>query len=411
MPSHATTRPAHSVSDSGGMRLPACKTEILFRVWTCGAESKKLPTDEAAARRQGAIAFIEDIIASRKGVLVATDDNFFVSILESPSEALVVSRQVQLGMRGFQDKSGNRPVAISISIDADTQNTKAVEASENPPAKKMEASHDLLTLIRMSKPDQVLLTHDLFQHVTPFKGLPLKPFQGRFGVFEYLWTSEEKLVALQSQHGHFVDSIEERSQQSETSELTGFETHIPSEENAETQLSPAAFSARTSDWKRSLRSPWSIATIVTLLLVIIVAAVITLRTKKPAAQPPVTTTNQVPRPAPPTSPPLAPVTQSPGAKANPQLSGADQKTQPAAPARPRDKSDSAHVKKAVADNVPPKAECKLPSSLKSYLSLAEGYREQGKYTDAERVFRQILDCDPNNPEAIQGLGRTRAAEQ
>jgi hypothetical protein len=392
------------------MRLPACKTEILFRVWTCGAESKKLPTDEAAARRQGAIAFIEDIIASRKGVLVATDDNFFVSILDSPSEALVVSRQVQLGMRGFQDKSVNQPVAISISIDADTQNTKAVEASENPPAKKMEASHDLLTLIRMSKPDQVLLTHDLFQHVTPFKGLPLKPFQGRFGVFEYLWTSEEKLVALQSRHGHFVDSIEERSQQSETPELAGFETHIPSEENAGTQLSPAAFSAKTSDGKRLLRSPWSIATIVTLLLVIIVVAGITLRTKKPAAQPPVTTTNQVPRPAPPTSP-LAPVTQPPAAKANTQLSGVDQKT-PAAPTRPRDKSDSAHVKnKAVADTAPPKAECKLPSSLKSYLSLAEGYREQGKYTDAERVFRLILDCDPNNPEAIQGLSRTRAAEQ
>jgi hypothetical protein len=417
MPSHTSTKPTLSISDSNGMKVPPCKTEILFRVWTHRAESKKLPSHDANARRQGAVAFIEDILASRKGVLVATDDNLFVSILESPSEALVVSRQVQLGMRGFLDKSGNQPVAISISIDADTQNTKVAETRNegtsennlsNPSATKIEASHDLLSLIRMSKPDQILLTHDLFQQISPFKGLPLKPFQGRFGVFEYLWTSEEKLLELQSQQGRFVDSMEEPNLETETPELAGVETQIPSEENVRIQLSPAAFSAETSNWKRSLRSPWSIAAISTLLLAIIVAGGVMLRVKKPGAQSPDRATNQAAGSTRQVSPAAAPGSQSSAIKAE-SKSFAVPKTPSAAP---KQKSDSARAKnKAVPDTAPSPTPCKLSGNPKSYLPVAERYRENGKYSDAERLFRGVLDCDPKNPEATQGLSRTLAAEQ
>lgn len=402
------------------MKVPTCKTEILFRVWTRRVESKKLPSDDTNARRQGAVAFIEDILASRKGVLVSTDDNLFVSILESPSEALVVSRQVQLGMRGFLDKSGNQPVAISISIDADTQNSRVIEtrgeatsenSSSNPPAKKMEASHDLLSLIRMSKPDQVLLTHDLFQQISPFKGLPLKPFQARFGVFEYLWTSEEKLIELQSQQDRFVDSLEEPNLESETPELATFETQIPSDENVRTHLSPTTFSAETANWKSSLRSPWAIAAIGTLLLAVIVAGGIILRVNKPATQLSAPATNQAAASTGQNSSAAVPGIQTSAAKADTQASGA-LKTQSAALNRSREKSDAAHAKtKAVADPAPSTTPCKLSGNPKSYLPVAEQYRENGKYSDAERLFRQVLDCDPKNPEATQGLSRTLAAEQ
>jgi hypothetical protein len=45
----------------------------------------------------------------------------------------------------------------------------------------------------------MLLTHDMFRQISNISRVPLKSFPGRFGVYEYLWTAEDKLDLLDSE--------------------------------------------------------------------------------------------------------------------------------------------------------------------------------------------------------------------
>lgn len=55
--------------------------------------------------------------------------------------------------------------------------------------------------------------------------------------------------------------------------------------------------------------------------------------------------------------------------------------------------------------------CTLPGDIGKYASLAERKREQGDYRSAVRIFHQVLDCDPNNAQARDGLSRAVQAEE
>jgi hypothetical protein len=413
MPSHASGKTvAVSASQNYGSKSPARKAEILVRVWTRNSESKRLQTDEAGADQLGAIAFIEDVIASRNGVIVPAEDDLYVSILESPSEALVVSRQIQLGMQAFQNKTVKQPVSVSISINADTQSIgtddKQGEGDSDPVQSTATPNHDLLTLIRMSRPAQVLLTHDLFQQVSSLKGLPLKPFQGRFGVFEYLWTSEEKLLELQSQQGHFAEVIEEAAPQSNSAALA--DSAIDYGTNA--GVPPAN---QSSSWRRSLQSPWTIAALVTLFFALVVAGGVSYRMKRSSAKTQANATDVAsassgssqlspPHPNPPATPQDTPKTA--GSPPVPPVVSTNKERVPVKPEKQRQaavKSDSGPVTSE------PKKACKVPEGeIKPMLQIAEQDRVNGRYAEAKRRFSEVHDCDPNNQTAIDGLRRIAA---
>ena len=423
MISHASNKTGTiAAPESHGAKAPSCRTEILVRLWTRFSEANKLHPDETASKRQGAIAFIEDVIGSRKGALTSTDEGLFVSVLESPSDALVASRQILLGIQSFQDKSGDQPVSVSISIDANSKNVASDEASRDTQTRSVDAnprpapqaSHDLLSLIRISRPAQVLLTHDMCQQANPFKGLPLKPFQGRFGVSEYLWTSEDKLLECQNQQSGFVDliaieKVEKAAPQSPPVEPSGAAIDTFFEPRAKTPFDGETSQAQ--GWKGALRTPWAIAAGV-LILVIAIAVAFMLRGGKPApvAQ---SNVNQVPNPVSPATPKTTEPPPSTTIKKNTQQKlPVASVAETAGPAhqdqsKKRTGNDSA---KAVSVPALPKAECKLPGDLQSYVRLAEGYRGHGQYDDARRVFTQILACDPNNQDARKGLERTLAAQ-
>jgi len=407
MPSHASGKTvAVSASQNYGSKSPARKVEILVRVWTRNSESKRLQADEAGADQLGAIAFIEDVIASRNGVIVPAEDDLYVSILESPSEALVVSRQIQLGMQAFQNKAVKQPVSVSISINADTRSIgtddKHGEGNSDPVQSTATPNHDLLTLIRMSRPAQVLLTHDLFQQISSLKGLPLKPFQGRFGVFEYLWTSEEKLLELQSQQGHIAEVIEEAGPQSSSATLA--DSAIDYAPNAGVPLANPS-----SRWRRSLQSPWTIATLVTLFLALVVAGGISYRMNRSSAKTQTRASSASSRLSPPHSNPPATAPDTPktaGSSPVPSVVSTNKEKVPVKPKKQRqaaEKSDSDSVTSE------PKKACKVPEGeIKPMLQIAEQDRVNGRYAEAKRRFSEVHDCDPNNQTAIDGLRRIAA---
>ncbi len=189
--------------------------EMVLRVWA--APPKASGADSAgrnSVHNPGLISFIEDIVAARQGTFRATRSQLSVTGLKQASDALVIARQIQFGLQGFRGKPGVEHMAVSIAVDASSKSDSLTGSrgglQSNPGANVestfefdreplTEPSHDLLTLLKLSKPSQILVTHGLCERSAAIKSLPLKSFPARFGVYEYLWTAPEKLDLLQSE--------------------------------------------------------------------------------------------------------------------------------------------------------------------------------------------------------------------
>jgi hypothetical protein len=423
MSNSLSTKSGVSNSDKSGIKPAICKTEILFRIWTGGTRHKKPANpDDARKEHSGVVAFLEDVVASRQGVLVPTDESMYVAVLENASQALVVARQVQLGMQDFQKKSGINPIAVSIALDADGSvprtsepNVVAKDSSERPSVPNVQASHDLLTLIRMSKPSQILLTHELFQKASLFRGLPLKTFQGRFGVFEYLWTAEEKLLELEGEQARFSDSEPSPAIQSERTELPLLPSRPATGEIGRSSFEPIPIEKSDVEAKPFWGSPLSIASALGLLLIVLIAGGIALRSRGSKVDVPTTQVIQSVTPAssgslpkPKVSKPAAPHVSAPRSD--------DKRPTTSQPAhqKPDDSQKTASPVSTAGNAVPASASsktCALQGNLDDYLRQAEYDRGRGDYTSAERLFSGVLDCDPNNERAKLGLTRTKAAQR
>jgi hypothetical protein len=425
MSASLSTKSGVSNSDDGGIKPVPCRTEILFRVWTDGTQHKKLASPgEASGEPSGIVAFLEDVVASRQGALLPTEENMYVSILENASQALVVARQVQLGMQDFQKKSRIQPIAVSIAIDASAsgaQSTKgdagtvSQDAPRISPTPCAEASHDLLTLIRMSRPSQILLTHELFQKANLFRGLPLKTFQGRFGVFEYLWTAEEKLLELEGDPTRFRDPEPGSGNRSERPEVSALASRVASDESVRMAFEPAYLEKKNAEAKPFWRSPLGISSAAASLLVVLIAGGIALRVRGTKADPPIAPVIQNPTPVlkdssshPNIIPSSHPTVHLPAPVEKPRKTS--QVTQPKTKDTPKTDNAVSSAENTNAQSAPAKT-CSLAGSLDGYLSQAEYARGHGDYTSAERLFTRVLECDPNNETASRGLSRTRAAKK
>ena len=427
MSASLSTRSGVSNSDDSGIKPVPCRTEILFRVWTDGVQHKKLPSPgEASGEQSGIVAFLEDVVASRKGALVPTEENMYVSILENASQALVVARQVQLGMQDFQKRSRIQPIAVSIAMDAIAAASGSQSAEANAsavsqdaprisPRPRVEASHDLLTLIRMSRPAQILLTHELFQKASLFRGLPLKTFQGRFGVFEYLWTAEEKLLELEGDPTRFSELEPGSGFRSDRAELPALPSRSISDESVRTAFEPTHLDRKNAEARPFWRSPLGIASAAASLLLVLVAGGIALRVKGTKAD----------APNAPVIPSATPVSKDSSAHPNViqpaktpvQLPAQVEKTRKTSQATQPKSKDSSKTDSAVGNDENTKEQsapaktCSLSGPLNDYLSQAEYDRGHGDYPSADRLFSKVLECDPNNDAAKRGLSRTRAAEK
>lgn len=404
------------------------KVEMVLRIWSpASKDSESASAEHAPAHHPGLLAFIEDVVASKHGVFQDARNQLYVSGLKRPTDALVIARRIQLGLKGFRAKPGSVPVAISIAIDSGNQ-----AASKAPAAPKSEAependstsdsapahaaaepSHDLLTLLKLSRPAQVLVTHDLCQRSAAVKCLPLKSFPGRFGVYEYLWTSPEKLDLLQSEPQLTLVTVPS-APAAEPAAEPGSKTlaepagaTVAAEAAAEPPETSTRLPEMVRDWRAALRSP-RFAIFAGLAVVVIgIGSFVGIRLAHESSSQPATKTVPVSAPAitraagASTSPAAPPSTsQAPAANSNPNPPAPSPTGKQAAPQTPR---KSAQEKRAASPAA--SAECTLPGELSRYVVLAEQARGRGDYANAIRRFHEILACDANNGAAREGLNR------
>jgi hypothetical protein len=397
-----------------------CKIEMAFRFWTPSAKSQD-PAQQATAltRHPGVLALIEDVVASKRGTFLVGDEQLYVSGLTHPADALVVSRQVQLCMQGFRRSPGVEPLALSIAIDARSKSplTGPEPATHAEREGTSRPSHDLVKLLQISKPAQILVTHDLCDQIRELKYLPLKSFPNRFGVFEYLWTAEEKLEPLQSEMPFKLPELlpasqppaEVKPEETVEEESTFLSSKSSAGQGALEQEDVAAQGMHAIFSHRVL----AIAAAALVVLLVVLVLVVRTRSKStPQAPAPAVTTAQpdVTQPTPSTA-------SSEPHKSNPTPSPL------VSDPNPKDKTSGSEKQEASANEKQVKADdkalrpqsvqrggCSLPGNLSQYLVLAEDKRGRGEYPAAERIFRQILQCDPANAAAKSGLARTIAAE-
>jgi hypothetical protein len=390
------------------------KIEMLFRFW--GASGRGAETGEggsinapgnASGHHPGVLALIEDAVASKRGAFVSSAEYLYISRLKRPSDALAVSRQVQLGLEGFRARHGSGPVAVSIAIDAGGERSGGVDAMER--ASGQEPPHDLVTLLKLSKPAQILLTHDLCQQVTSIKGLPLRSFPARFGVYEYLWTTEEKLELLESEPQLTLAALPMAQPAKEKNgAATSTAATAPGAPAGTTKAftaPPVSAKAEEPEEAKPGLPRWVLFAGAGVAAAIAVAALGIHLAQKPAASsaPPQTPAVQVPASAAP-----APVVQ-PSAPAPAQ---AVQKTHAALLKPPAAKPvATAAPAPEVKPPAAPAADCTLGGDTSRYVGLGEQARGRGDYANAIRIFREVLACDANNAAAREGLDKSLQAQQ
>jgi hypothetical protein len=425
--------PSGPVSEPAIAADPSLKIDMVFRFWAPGLfETKDRQAQSASAQHPGVLALIEDAAAAKRGVLVASDGQVVVSGFREPADALVVSRQIQHGMQGFRGKAGTAPVAVSIVIDfrsraSRTQITElniaadrqgSGRSSSDKKRSAHEISHELNTLLAIAKPAQVLVTHDLLQQIAAIKGLALKSFPGRFGVYEYLWTGEDRLNLLQSEPQLTLTAFPPASTAA---------AGTKEQKETTSQLNTADVPRQVSDKpERETKFQWQWRQVVhqprpLLLGGIAVAAIVLISiisfglfrghrsqpvsSTTPATSPAATTETGTPPPQPPGSRSTA-GSPAPRTGAAPAASSSGKKN-----ARQKPAAQPPVVAETKPTPPPTSPPCRLTGDFGKYASLAESKREQGDYRSAEFTFRQVLDCDPNNAQAREGLSRAIQAEQ
>jgi hypothetical protein len=405
---------------------------MIFRLWAPAKDPESRNPGQRAAQHAGVLALIEDIVASKRGVFQATVDPMCVSGLTRPTDALVISRQIQLGIQGFRGRTGAYPVAVSIAIDAGANGAFTAQPGKNaddklagsppvPAGKSPEPSHDLLTLLKLAKPAQILVTHDAWQRVANLKGLPLKSFPGRFGVYEYLWTAEEKHDLMQSEPQltlavlpAALPNASESTRAKDTPTLAIAAASAPETAHAEAPATSTADDER--EGFRLPRPAWVAGLSVIAAGLIALAALgishlFSSRTpesnapasiQQPSLSPPATPNapaNSTASPAPPAASPVS-------GRKTPVASASQPKT-----AKPKPGKPALAIQQTETPPPAPSPQCAFAGDTARLAGLGEQNRERGDYANAERIFRQVLACDPNNAVAREGLNRTLAAEQ
>jgi len=411
---------------------------MAFRVWfpfTKGAQSRS--EADAAEQESGVVALIEDVIASKNGVFVRSESQMYASGLRRPSDAVVASRQIQLGIEGFKARLGNSAVSVSIAIDSgtakklhkgDQASPEDAEKGGNGPAPATfelpEPSHDLHTLLALSSPAQILITHEFSQQIADFKGLPLKSFPDRVGVNEYLWTNEKNLEALQSRSELTVTPVTS-SHLGERGEAENLAYDgLLEEPQVMVERTPppvpneraTAFREKIRPYLESPKQRWIAAVAGGSILVLLVVGLIMAFSSSP--KPTNASREAAPLSTPATNSPAATPGQTPSVPAA-GPAAVETVNPPSAPAQTEPTENRSQAKNAgeqhqakplkpVAAPSAPTRACGVSGEYSKYISLAEEARREGRWDDAIRLSSQVLDCDPGNSEAQQV--RERAIE-
>jgi hypothetical protein len=354
------------------------------------------PSD--AGLRLRAQALLKDILMSRLEVEAEINAHEYVHTqgFDDLGRALAASRALQVAFEGFRAVVPTARANVSVVLDSSAPD----ELAPAPGSLSVEQKD----LLDFAKPSQVLITQSFYDRIAHYQPA-LRTFPLRAGVYEFLWTSEQRLDELQAE-AEFTPTLIQPPATTETFDETVVVPVIkpaPEPRWKAPDPTPAPLPILAIDdppRTRWLSTPkiLAISGVAGVLLAVgylVNSGVLGKSTKQvaessSAVQHPVVTPAQTP--ATPTSSKITvpPVTPPP------------QKRPVVEPSHPLPLQPPVS-KPARGRN------CSLDDGeIPSYLILAERYRNSGKYDRAISNYNLVLGCQPGNRQAQAGL---RTAEE
>jgi hypothetical protein len=371
------------------------------------------PTDGSAGLRLRAHALVKDILMSRLDIEAEVGAQEYVHAqgFTDLGKALAASRALQLAFEGLRSAVPSGRANVSVVLDS-----SGPEEAQTGHASPSVEQKDLLD---SAKPSQVLITQAFYKRIAHCQPLALRSFPPRAGVYEFLWTSEERLNELQAE-AEFMPTLVSEAARAAAPVSTVRERPAPPAsdslpEDFERPTGPERPPglvhrawAKVQSRQRMLIISSAAAILIIIGYLVISHAFLGHRPKEvgrllspgyPAAHsspPPSASEPSIsPSPDPPaTLPPPPAETTRPAIAAT------------TVPHAPKPTSPDGVLKPA-----PRVHDCAIAGLIPNYLSLAETNRNRGQYDAAIRQYNEVLGCEPNNREAQEGLRRTKDAER
>jgi hypothetical protein len=355
--------------------------------------------DSAAGLRSRAQAVVKDLLMSRLEVDVDVTAQEYVHVhgFCDLGRALGASRALQLAFEGLCSAVPNG-ANVSIILDSSAPE----DAFSVDPGPTVEHKD----LLASAKPFQVLVTQAFYNKLQYPQPVALRSFPASSGVYEFLWTGEERLAELQNQDEFMPTLVIPARSSTATGNSINDKTFFMDLDDRPAQETPApvlqdrpGIVDRKSGQRPHRQIVIAIACAAVILLVLgylgFANTPLISRLKEsvlphtagggPPARPSSSALPPLPTPVPAPAPSPPPPTPVPAPAPAPFL--------PNPPPAPR------HA-------------CSTDTNLiPGYLDLAETNLKNGKYDAAIRQFQKLLGCESVSREAREGLQRAKKAQQ
>jgi hypothetical protein len=369
-----------------------------------------------ATLRLRAQALLKDILMSRLEVDAEINAHEYVHTrgFGDLGRALAASRALQVAFEGFRTVVPAARANLSVVLDS-----SAPDETVSAPAGPSVEQRDLLDL---AKPSQVLITQAFYDRIALYQPA-LRSSPLRAGVYEFLWTSEQRLNELQAEAEFMptliqplvaADPVADTIMVPAVKPVSGPRWKVPDPPTSAPESEPVSDEQVPPRWLSTPRI-FAIGGAVIILCVIgyLVSSYLFGNRTKPAPQ----ITRQVepaPVPPPPKPPPTAP--PNPGVP-KPAVGDAHKVIAPLAIVKPPKPAG------AVSDGASPSPQtgskiatrprnCSIEvDEIPGYLNLAQNNSSKGHYERAISEYNLVLGCDPGNRPAQDGLRKAQDAEK
>jgi hypothetical protein len=281
-------------------------------------------------------------------------------------------------------------------------------------------------LLDFAKPSQVLITQAFYDRIAHYQPA-LRTFPLRAGIYEFLWTSEQRLDELQAE-AEFMPTLIQQPTATEAFDETVVVPVIkppaPEPRWKAPDATPAAplpiLEIDDPPRARWLSMPKILAIsgvggVVLAVGYLVNSGVLGKSTKQVVQSPPAVrqTTVQPTTVSPPQTPPPARPDSNPRATSpSPALKEKAAVPPPLKAVKPSTEADRGTAPQTTPPKTSRGRNCTLDDGeIPSYLSLAERYRNSGKYERAISNYNLVLGCQPGNRQAQAGLKTAEEMEK
>ena len=340
------------------------------------------PADGALRLR--AQALVKDVLMSRLEVDPEINAHGYVHTqgFTDLGRALAASRALQFAFEGFRNAVPIPPANIAVVLDSSAPEEAGTEQA-GPSVEQKE-------LLASAKPSQVLITQAFYDKIADSQ--PALRSSPRAGIYEYLWTSEQRLDKLQAE-AEFVPTLVSGVIQppalADTVVTQPVKTAVePVPARREPPRPPApqprpspepAIADRESPQRLSGMRVFAVCSVVAILIVI-GYLVVSFFASKPANSVAQRTSPAHPAQSTPSSPPIAQPSSGPQ-PALPIVATETRPIQAVPPAKPKPKvetTDSDALSQTTSKQAAKGHDCAIAGEVPEELKLADGYSSQGK---------------------------------